>query len=238
MPMDPSVINAQFKLTDYIDDHLDKMERLQFFCEIPNYASGEILIQKSIDYFNEELKQKGSPLRFIQDLQHYQMRIAKKKNGKPDSGFPKIDLTQIVADIDFTIFCICYSPTGIINEMTQSIISQKSKSHMNQHQLSVKGKGIMASNNSHSLLTQSVTTMASKNTQHLNTSSNMGASGYDSLLLKPQSSADIGSLRSHSSQYLQTDMTSQAEQKNTIRDAQHHRNTEHQACCNGGCHIF
>lgn len=31
IPNDISVINSQFKLIDYIDDHIEEMDRLQFF---------------------------------------------------------------------------------------------------------------------------------------------------------------------------------------------------------------
>lgn len=34
LPSDPSVINASFKLNDYIDDHFEQMERLQFFVSL------------------------------------------------------------------------------------------------------------------------------------------------------------------------------------------------------------
>lgn len=55
---------------------------------MPDYATGDTLVMKSIDYFNTELKQKVNSLRLIPDIAHFQLRIAKKKNGKPNTDYP------------------------------------------------------------------------------------------------------------------------------------------------------
>jgi len=59
------------------------------------------------------------------------MRIAKKKNGKPNTNYPskilkyyifsEIDLSQQIADIDFTNFCLMYTAEGLVNLLNQSI---------------------------------------------------------------------------------------------------------------------
>ena len=48
----------------------------------------EAFLFKSIEYYNQQLEELGSPLRFKVDKQHFNMRIAKKKNGKPNTDYP------------------------------------------------------------------------------------------------------------------------------------------------------
>jgi hypothetical protein len=48
------------------------------------HSTLEAVIYKSIDYFNTQFQADRKNLRFIQDKRHFQVRIAKKKNGKPN----------------------------------------------------------------------------------------------------------------------------------------------------------
>lgn len=67
-------------------------------------------------------------MRFSTDKQFFSMRIAKKKNGKPNTDYPskttfvtspssyffiEVDVSQQIGQIDFTQFCIVYTPEGI-----------------------------------------------------------------------------------------------------------------------------
>ncbi len=53
-----------------------------------SHTSVEAIVFKSIEYFNNQLEEEGRPLRFVLDKQHFHMRIAKKKNGKPNTDYP------------------------------------------------------------------------------------------------------------------------------------------------------
>ncbi|CDW87871.1 UNKNOWN [Stylonychia lemnae] len=218
VPKDPSNVTSSFNLNQWIEDHMDKLERIQYFCEIPNFCNGETLLMKSIDYFNQQLHEKGSPLKLSTDIQHFQMRIAKKKNGKPNSDYPKIDLTQIVADIDFSIFCIVYNSQSITNALTLSTLSRPSQT---------KGKGIRTTKgkNSHDMSTQKDSVLTS---------------GYESLMLskRQESSKNLSSIPSYSQmETVQTDAGYIHQHTKSTMSA-HSKNTQHQACCNNGCHIF
>jgi len=48
----------------------------------------EALVFKSIDFFNQQLEEQGRAIRFKGDKQHFNIRIAKKKNGKPNTDYP------------------------------------------------------------------------------------------------------------------------------------------------------
>jgi hypothetical protein len=56
------------------------------------HSTVEAVLFKSIDFFNTQLQKESKCLRFVQDKQHFQMRIAKKKNGKPNSDYPSTSL--------------------------------------------------------------------------------------------------------------------------------------------------
>jgi hypothetical protein len=103
----------------------------------------EALVFKSIDYFNQQLEEQGRAIRFKGDKQHFNIRIAKKKNGKPNTDYPskfllryqficciEVDLTQQIADIDFSNFCLMYTVDGVVNLINQTLggaSSHKSK---------------------------------------------------------------------------------------------------------------
>lgn len=53
-----------------------------------SHTSVEAILFKSIDFFNQKLRDDGRPLHFVQDKYHFHMRIAKKKNGKPNFDYP------------------------------------------------------------------------------------------------------------------------------------------------------
>ena len=52
------------------------------------YSTAEAIILKSVEYFNSQLAEQGSCLRLAADIQNFYLRIAKKKNGKPNSDYP------------------------------------------------------------------------------------------------------------------------------------------------------
>jgi hypothetical protein len=58
-------------------------------------STAGIILEKSLEYFNKQLETQGSPIRFVVDISHFSMRIAKKKNGKPNTDYPSIYLTTI-----------------------------------------------------------------------------------------------------------------------------------------------
>jgi hypothetical protein len=53
-----------------------------------SHTTVEALVFKAIDYFNQQLEEEGRAIRFKGDKQHFNMRIAKKKNGKPNTDYP------------------------------------------------------------------------------------------------------------------------------------------------------
>lgn len=111
VPKDPTVITSAFKVIDMIEDEFEKLDRLHFVCEVASTSTGETLLQKALDHFNDDLKKSGSSLRFdVKEPQNFSIRIAKRKNGKPNSDYPKVDISRNIVDIDFTHFCIVYEP--------------------------------------------------------------------------------------------------------------------------------
>jgi hypothetical protein len=50
---------------------------------------------KSIDHFNQELSEEGSEMKLVLDTGLYSLRIAKKKNGKPNTDYPSKLTTRI-----------------------------------------------------------------------------------------------------------------------------------------------
>lgn len=46
------------------------------------------MIKICIDIFNDALKDSGNIIRLIDDINLYQLRIAKKKTGKPNTEYP------------------------------------------------------------------------------------------------------------------------------------------------------
>ena len=53
------------------------------------YCTAESIIHKSIDYFNSKLSEQSSALRLVkEDPKEFHLRIAKKKNGKPNFDYP------------------------------------------------------------------------------------------------------------------------------------------------------
>ena len=105
-----------------------------------SHTTVEGLVFKSIDYFNQQLEEEGRVIRFKSDKQHFNMRIAKKKNGKPNTDYPsknrfvneklplEVDLSQQIADIDFSNFCLVYTFDGVVNLLNQTISSSSHKS--------------------------------------------------------------------------------------------------------------
>lgn len=62
-----------------------------------SHTTAEVLVIKSIDYFNQQLEEEGRVIRFKGDKQYFHMRIAKKKNGKPNTDYPSKFLLAIIA---------------------------------------------------------------------------------------------------------------------------------------------
>ena len=86
------------------------------------YSTAEAVLLKSINYFNSVFEEQGSPLRLVDESAFFCLRMAKKKNGKPNCDYPskscvtvEIDLAQNIIDVDFTSFCIVYESQGIFN---------------------------------------------------------------------------------------------------------------------------
>jgi len=63
-----------------------------------SHTTVEALVFKSIDYFNQQLVEEGRVIRFKGDKQHFNMRIAKKKNGKPNTDYPSKHHSMIKTD--------------------------------------------------------------------------------------------------------------------------------------------
>jgi hypothetical protein len=63
-----------------------------------SHTTVEALVFKSIDYFNQQLEEEGRVIRFKGDKQHFNMRIAKKKNGKPNTDYPSKYYLMIKTD--------------------------------------------------------------------------------------------------------------------------------------------
>lgn len=52
------------------------------------HSTLEAILFKSIDHFNTQMQVDNKSMRFVADKAHFQMRIAKKKNGKPNTEYP------------------------------------------------------------------------------------------------------------------------------------------------------
>jgi hypothetical protein len=52
------------------------------------HSTAEAILFKSIEYFNNQMQAEGKPMQLILDKQHFQLRIGKKKNGKPNVDYP------------------------------------------------------------------------------------------------------------------------------------------------------
>ncbi|CDW80141.1 UNKNOWN [Stylonychia lemnae] len=158
VPVDPTLINSQFNLNDTLDDEPEKLERLQYFCEVPDYTTAEVLLLKSIDNFNSQLSQKNSAIQLVNDLSKFSLRIGKKKNGKPNSDYPKVDLSQNIVDVDFTNFCVVYTWEGVVNQLitsTQSNLLRVQKGGITKNESSAYEKmSLMNSSYNQTLATE------------------------------------------------------------------------------------
>ena len=76
--------------------------------DVPDYMTCSTMLERAIDQFNEELYDVKSELRLKSQTDWYTIRIGKKKNGKPSTDYPALDLTQHVVNVDFKKFCIVY----------------------------------------------------------------------------------------------------------------------------------
>ena len=59
------------------------------------HSTVEAILFKSIDFFNSQMQEENKLMRFVQDKQHFHMRIAKKKNGKPNTDYPSKTFIQV-----------------------------------------------------------------------------------------------------------------------------------------------
>eukprot|EP00347_Sterkiella_histriomuscorum_P005620 403355899 len=137
VPKDPNIITPTFNLIDILDDEPEKFEKLQYFCEVPDYTTAKVLLLKSLDNFEAQLATLGSAVVLQKDdLSKFSLKIGRKKNGQPKEDFPSVDLSQNIVDVDFTIFCVVYTHEGILNQLTTSTQSnQTTKSGQSkQHQ--------------------------------------------------------------------------------------------------------
>jgi hypothetical protein len=66
------------------------------------HSTAEAVLFKSIDYFNTQLQVEGKSMRLVLDKQHFQLRIGKKKNGKPNTDYPSKYARRHVKDSLFT----------------------------------------------------------------------------------------------------------------------------------------
>jgi len=109
-------------------EHLESTVRsLRSHCKIdtPNVWTFEELLNKALEYFNEELERRESDYRLEEAIELYSLRIGKKKNGKPDFDYPsklradpiEIDLDQKIVDMEFDNFAIVYELEAIVSRL-------------------------------------------------------------------------------------------------------------------------
>ncbi len=63
-------------------------------------------MEAAIEHFNKMLTEKKHPLKLHTDMNLYSLRIAKKKNGKPNSDYPrKHEIFKTAISIQFKLKC-------------------------------------------------------------------------------------------------------------------------------------
>ncbi len=95
------------------------------------HSTVETVLSKSLDYFNVLLQSEKKGLQFVPQTEPtpeggrdlFIVRMAKKKNGKPNTDFPskdyfthplvELDMKKAVGDTGIVQFCICYYGRGI-----------------------------------------------------------------------------------------------------------------------------
>ncbi len=85
--------------------------------EVPDYFTCDDLLKAGLDHFNDVLLLECKPFQLPLESILYALRIAKKKNGKPDSDMPPMRLDQPVLEVQSDDFCISFDQKKLIEFM-------------------------------------------------------------------------------------------------------------------------